>query len=1173
MLMCSSKHRMLIACSSLVICIQVAWIIHVFEAMVKCAGVVAASGTKGGSSGSPVIDWQGRAVALNAGSKSSSASAFFLPLERRLTRPLLQVLGSNLVVHIMGPPQAEPGFVKGKPGKLEKPFALASKRHIPPLVLRKGAYCLCTVSSLRYTSWWLAQLRKSSKEWWLALLRKSSKEWQRAKVVRALGFLQKGRDSFSEKWDAVTIPRGTLQATFLHKGFDETRRLGLRSETEQMVRLASPLGETGMLVVDSVVPGGPGHKLLEPGDVLVRINGDVITQFLKMETLFDDSVDQKIELQIERGGTPLTVELVVQDLHSITPDSFLEVSGGVIHPLSYQQYGAQDQWKLGILGYCQGGVGWGQVHSGYGPSHFTGPNFFGCGGGSSGCAPSSSSRGGGCSALGYSVSGYSVGRGPQKCTYCHQENHTTQIAASIACVASSSPWVIDFGASAYMTGTLGHLTNLSPSRHLSCVILPDGSPSSIHGLGSSCLVSFAALGSFLLVSTTTPFDPDSLPIALKKGNPLIIITVYYYCTSPSYFIPFSLGDRLEIFVSTVALYMLFRAGVPRHAIIKKLGGEEISRLEDLISVLSKLARGARVPLEYISYMDRHRRKSVLVTIDRHEWYAPPQIYTLPLDTDLASIMELMHQDSNQELIDGVSSMETCSEHVAEGPNSRDDLDIGTKKRRVEEDSSADSIVVANCSLDEPREEKLEALTNSENALLRDYQGATAVAANASVAERVIEPTLVMLEVHVPPSCMLDGEVFFLHPVHNYALVAYDPSALGPVGASVVRAVELLPDPPLRRGDTVYLVGLSRSLQATSRKSVVTNPYAALNIGSADCPRYRATNMEVIELDTDFGITFSGVLTDEHGRVQAIWGSFSTQLKYGGSSSEDHQFVRGIPVYAISQVLDKIVSGANGPILLINGIRRPMPLVRILEVEFYPTLLSKARSFGLNDKWVQTLVKKDPIRRQVLRVKGCLAGSKADKLLEQGDMVLAINKKPITCFRDIEDACQALNQCDEKDGKLNMTIFRQGREIEIPVGTDVRDGNGTPRVINWCGCIVQDPHPAVRALGFLPEEGHGVYVTRWCHGSPVHRYGLYALQWIVEVNGKPTPDLDAFVGVTKEINDGEFVRRVRTVHLNGKPRVMTLKQDLHYWPTWELRFDPDTAMWRRRTIKALDSSIA
>lgn len=59
------------------------------------------------------------------------------------------------------------------------------------------------------------------------------------------------------------------------------------------------------------------------------------------------------------------------------------------------------------------------------------------------------------------------------------------------------------------------------------------------------------------------------------------------------------------------------------------------------------------------------------------------------------------------------------------------------------------------------------------------------------------------------------------------------------------------------------IGLSRSLQATSRKSTVTNPCAALNIGSADCPRYRATNMEVIELDTGmkifFPLTFGVVL--------------------------------------------------------------------------------------------------------------------------------------------------------------------------------------------------------------------------------------------------------------------------------------------------------------------------
>ncbi|XP_027077615.1 protease Do-like 7 [Coffea arabica] len=914
----------------------------------------AASGTKGGSSGSPVIDWQGRAVALNAGSKSSSASAFFFPLER---------------------------------------------------------------------------------------------------VVRALKFLQKGRDSFSEKWEAVSIPRGTLQVTFSHKGFDETRRLGLQSETEQLVRSASPPGETGMLVVDSVVPGGPAHNFLEPGDVLVRMNGEVITQFLRMETLFDDSVNEKVELQIERGGKSVVVNLVVQDLHSITPDYFLEVSGAVIHPLSYQQ-ARNFRFHCGIV----------------------------------------------------------------------------------------------------------------------------------------------------------------------------------YVAEPG--------------------YMLFRAGVPRHAIIKKFAGEDISRLEDFITILSKLSRGARVPLEYITYGDRHRRKSVLVTIDRHEWYAPPQLYkrddssglwiaksalhsdapisssvsnrvqeienhTLSPSTGEICPMEQIHQSVGLESTDGITSMETSYEQVAEERHSQDESDAGTKKRRVEEERSADGNVIVDYSLHEPREERLEDSGNVDNAVSRGYRGSTAVAANASVAERVIEPTLVMFEVHVPSACMIDGvhsqhffgtgviiyhsetmglvavdkntvavsvsdvmlsfaafpmeipgEVVFLHPVHNFALVAYDPSALGAVGISMVRAAELHPEPALRRGDPVYLVGLSRSLQATSRKSFVTNPCAALNIGSADCPRYRATNMEVTELDTDFGSTFSGVLTDELGRVQAVWGSFSTQLKYGCNSSEDHQFVRGLSIYTISQVLDKIISGGDGPRLLINGVKRPMPLVRILEVELYPTLLSKARSFGLSDAWIQALVKKDPIRRQVLRVKGCLAGSRAESLLEQGDMVLAINKVPVTCFHDIEDACQALDQCDNSDGRLSMTIFRQGHELELLVGTDVRDGNGTARVINWCGCIVQDPHPAVRALGFLPEEGHGVYVARWCHGSPVHRYGLYALQWIVEVNGKRTPDLDAFVDATKELEHGEFVR-VRTVHLNGKPRVLTLKQDLHYWPTWELRFDPETAIWRRKTIKSLD----
>ncbi|CAN6469947.1 unnamed protein product [Victoria cruziana] len=861
----------------------------------------AASGTKGGSSGSPVIDWQGRAVALNAGSKSSSASAFFLPLDR---------------------------------------------------------------------------------------------------VVRALNFLHESSDASGSRWQAVSIPRGTLQMTFIHKGFDETRRLGLQEQTEQIVRQASLASETGMLVVDSVVPSGPAHKQLEPGDVLVRVNREVTTQFLKLEKILDDNVGKKITLEIERGGMPMDIELHVQDLHSITPSYFLEVSGAIIHPLSYQQ-ARNFRFKCGLV----------------------------------------------------------------------------------------------------------------------------------------------------------------------------------YVAEPG--------------------YMLSRALVPRHAIIKKFAGEEITKVEDLLAVLSKLPRGDRVPLEFVSYTDRHRNKSVLVTIDRHEWYAPPQIYTRddasglwtvryalhcgPISSLAESHGDVMQLDFHQfsstpgesttpkvasrhddsRWSNGSSRLHDVEEDIPDTLNTKEESgyhDGAETKRRRMHDESADQSVLVSDFVSESTETTVEGQTLLGNVEPVNFQAGAA--ANASTAEQMIEPTLVMFEVHVPPSCMLDGvhsqhffgtglivyhssnmglvavdrntvaisvsdvmlsfaafpieipaEVVFLHPVHNYAIVAYDPSSLGPAGAAVVRAAELLPEPALQRGDSVYLVGLSKSLQVTSRKSTVTNPCAALNIGSADCPRYRAMNMEVIELDTDFGSSFSGVLTDEHGRVQALWGSFSTQLKYGCNSSEDHQFVRGIPIYAISEVLDKIIHGANGPHLLINGIKKPMPLVRVLEAELYPTLLSKARSFRLSNHWVQALSKKDPTRRQVLRVKGCLAGSRAAELLKEGDMILAIKDEPVTCFRDIENACHQLSKLEDSDGKLELTIFR------------------------------------------------------WCHGSPVHRYGLYALQWIVEVSGKSTPDLKAFINVTKELEDGAFVR-VRTVHLNGKPQVLTLKQDLHYWPTWELTFDPETAIWRRKIIKSL-----
>ncbi|GFZ18894.1 DegP protease 7 [Actinidia rufa] len=146
-------------------------------------------------------------------------------------------------------------------------------------------------------------------------------------------------------------------------------------------------------------------------------------------------------------------------------------------------------------------------------------------------------------------------------------------------------------------------------------------------------------------------------------------------------------------------------------------------------------------------------------------------------------------------------------------------------------------------------------------------------ARLMVCIRNISPELGLVAVDKNTVAIAVSDVVFLHPVHNYAIVAYDPSALGAEGASIVCAAQLLPEPSLWCGDAFYLVGLSRSLQATSRKSVATNPLSALNIGSANGPRYRVTNVEVIELDT--------------GNLESLWFELDlifSNVGYGAAQS-------------------------------------------------------------------------------------------------------------------------------------------------------------------------------------------------------------------------------------------------------------------------------------------------
>ncbi|NNF17700.1 MAG: hypothetical protein HKN70_13230 [Gammaproteobacteria bacterium] len=187
----------------------------------------AASGTSGGSSGSPVINVDGQVVALNAGANTGAASSFFLPLDR---------------------------------------------------------------------------------------------------IERTLRLLQADQP----------VPRGTLQTVFVHRPFDELRRLGLSDASEQLARKLDG-GKNGMLVVDQVVPGAPAASFLQSGDVLLKVNEVRLASFIPLETILDDNVDGEVELTLERGGRILKFRIPVEDLHAITPAEYIQVGNAIMHRLSYQQ--------------------------------------------------------------------------------------------------------------------------------------------------------------------------------------------------------------------------------------------------------------------------------------------------------------------------------------------------------------------------------------------------------------------------------------------------------------------------------------------------------------------------------------------------------------------------------------------------------------------------------------------------------------------------------------------------------------------------------------------------------------------------------------------------------------------------------------------------------------------
>ena len=545
-------------------------------------------------------------------------------------------------------------------------------------------------------------------------------------------------------------------------------------------------------------------------------------------------------------------------------------------------------------------------------------------------------------------------------------------------------------------------------------------------------------------------------------------------------------------------YLLSRAAIPRGAVIVEMDGEPIVTLDDFEAALDGLAEGERALVRYITMENPQNSTVRLFEMDR-VWY-PTQRCA---------------RDDNL----GVWPCRSLADGPEPEPAKQGSTRL-TKYRDPIVRSIAPSLVVVSFNLPYT----LSGVGDRHyygTGLIVDKQRGYVLVDRNTVPIAIGDVTITFAG-----SLEVKGKVEQLHPLHNYAIVSYDPASIGTTPVQQAR----LNTEMLRPGDDVWVVGIKGDHQLVHQKSTVSS-VDPLMLPLSRTLRFRDSNIEGIAL-VNAPNEVDGVLVNKRGEVLATWSSFAVQT--GGETA---QLNRGV--------------GAEVAEQFVNIVRDGKPFYS-LEAEFVYAPLFAARKMGVDEEWVARLEKQNPTRRRALSITRIVAGTPAAEVLENGDIVLAIDGEVVTSFRELENAVQK--------PEVVVTVWRDGEVKEMSVRTAALDGMGIDRAVSWAGALLQDPHRAMAAQRGISTDG--VYVAYFSYGSPATRYGLWAGRRVVEVNETPTPDLEAFINAVKNIGHRDSVR-LKTKLWNGTAEVITLKLDTQYWPAYEIRRTDDG--WRRTDL--------
>jgi S1-C subfamily serine protease len=405
-------------------------------------------------------------------------------------------------------------------------------------------------------------------------------------------------------------------------------------------------------------------------------------------------------------------------------------------------------------------------------------------------------------------------------------------------------------------------------------------------------------------------------------------------------------------------------------------------------------------------------------------------------------------------------------------------------------------------------------------------------------------------------------VWHMHPEHSIVVLKLDDhvdsSDPAEPNETVFGKAATFEQHDFEAGEDADFVGVD----ASGRRFSATVKIQTIRLGKFPRhfpPRWREKNLEAVILVEDPPDCTSGVLCDARGNIHALYAVVQAQDK-----GSQFRCGYGIPTHILQPVLNQLARPEGGI---------TAPVVPSLEVEFqnvgWQKLLRLPSKLRPPAEWLQKL---QAVGEKVLQVSAVTRTGPCHNVIEVGDLLVAVHGEPVATVHAVEAMLQkgiadaGVRQADSIF-KLKLTALRQGVEREVEIMVPLLASDGSARVLLWHGLLLQETPRVVHESNSCSATASGVHISHTFLGSPADANSIMG-DFLISVDGKPTPTLDAVVKLSSE-KDLSTVStpssscerhhlRVETADGAGRCFVSMLEPDPLFWPTSDISQDQQGA---------------